>query len=113
MCETTEMLALLERDPAAGILAVAILREQRASSMRGMRAEPFLEGPKHTREHIAAEANPAHALAAVRRWRGVVKRHQRYISEPRLCANGCPGRYPCEDIAETADEARAYLGGAA
>lgn len=63
-------------------------------------------------EHIAAEASPAHALAAVRRWRGVAGRHRHYISERRLCANNCPGRYPCDDLTETADEARAYLGGA-
>ena len=62
-------------------------------------------------EHIAAEANPAHALAAVRRWRGFVRRHAAALmwdeTACKWCANAA---FPCPDLRETADEARAYLG---
>lgn len=70
--------------------------------------------------HIAAEANPPHALAAVARWRGVVERHKRRaLPDPIDVCVWCPDgstRYtawPCPDLTETADEIRAYLGAAA
>ena len=118
-----EILALL--DPSTpdtwpqGILAAADLREQRAKAVLEISKAPwtafedgvfgpdFADGSLRTvaetvyfeeAVHIAAEANPGHALAAVRRWRGVVDRH----SHPD---------YACDDLTETADEARAYAGG--
>jgi hypothetical protein len=161
------ILALLDSDPAAGILAAADLREKLAKAMGatagaewrafgewvtagtcectcdadpiyghrvGCGFEPlFRLSDEAAAEHIAAEANPAHALAAVRRWKKVVDRHRPYPdpnagTEPdewTVC-NWCgasdtadaedaatKGRWPCPDLRETADEARAYLGGAA
>lgn len=64
----------------------------------------------HDAEHIAAEASPAHALAAVRHWRSVAERH---VSGP-IWSQGCQECrqvWPCDDMWEVADEARAYLGG--
>lgn len=143
---TAELLALLDRDPAAGILAAADLREQRAKAATAgatllryehgggrlanfgfTSQERFLVADLYNeadREHIAAEANPAHALAAVRRWRGVVERHRGYTPQwdrvepsPRCtwCRTDPRERigWPCPDVVETAAEARAYLGGAA
>jgi hypothetical protein len=139
---SADLLALLEQDPAAGILATADLREKRAKAATqgatltryvhgGGRLANYSEGRDRTlvadfyddadREYIAAEADPAHALAAVRRWRGVVERHKpsRFNSDGdpywysgcTLCL-GYP-HWPCPDLTETADEARAYLGGTA
>ena len=160
---TAEILALLDSDPAAGILAAADLREQRATCAssgpytvveaiakpRGLyelRIGPTWRDPetgdegqsvvaqvsgdgggflwllpqaRRDAEHIAAEANPAHALAAVRRWRGVVGRHQPFEFRTsgggqncECCRPGAWPNWPCPDLTETADEARAYLGGA-
>jgi hypothetical protein len=141
-----QIIALLDADtsPAAGILAVADLREQRAKAATaglwhprkeypqtvwqgegdptddassddfGIVSTTLAMNPAADAEHIAAEANPAHALAAVRRWRGVVERHT--LMQPaqtpwcRWC-DGDEARWPCPDLVETADEARAYLGG--
>ena len=124
MTETDAILALADSDPAVFILRVADLREQRASSVsRGhwyanngyvlCNSGDPTDGVNvcaaliSNAEHIAAEANPTHALAAARHWRGVVERH----------SLGCPDQraasVPCDDLTETADEARAYLGGAA
>ena len=136
---TADLLALLEQDPAAGILAAADLRKQRAKAMGGpWRAygrhiveettactcaggppyghephcgqELVAEFNEDAAEHIAAEANPAHALAAVRRW---VKAAERHHVEPfggvPLCVYDSRN-WPCPDLTETADEARAYLG---
>jgi hypothetical protein len=145
---SAELLALMESDPAAGILAVADLREQRAKAATPQRWEvedwPLkpdrwqvfarmdtvaTDATQSDAEHIAAEANPAHALAAVRRWRGVVERHKpmetqlweraglggiRGAGLARVCA-WCPAPrtsytpWPCPDLTETADEARAYV----
>jgi hypothetical protein len=131
--------ALLDSDPAAGILAAADLREQRAKYVAENCAPPWTEGAGYvwdgqhepvcepyyeTAEHIAAEANPAHALAAVRRWRGVVERHHLAHYYPqvtgsaaspmpravRVCGLCVNAGFPCPDLTETADEARAYLG---
>jgi len=133
---TAELLVLLEQDPAAGILAVADLREQRAKAKAIPDGEYFIASeddfeayhvlsrafpaPRDVArdlpsldlaEHIAAEANPAHALAAVRRWRGVVERHRPWHNARNLCQRDSDP-YPCPDLTETLDEARAYLGGA-
>lgn len=156
------LLALLDSDPAGGILAAADLREQRANAatpgpwtydgnpsgavwpvpypatlayVQPRRDLPVVYAiengdaiPTATQvanaHHIAAE-HPGVALAAVRRWRGVVERH-RLVSTPtsastlniHLADTGnvtCLvdySPYPCPDLTETADEARAYLGGA-
>lgn len=125
-----DILTLLGSDPAAGILAAADLREQRAKAAT---PGPYVVSDVTVRTdevdiarvlfapadavHIAAEANPAHALAAVHRWRGVVERHTRADRlDPALCVcrlgdGGPGGRWPCIDIRETADEARAYVSG--
>lgn len=138
---STDLLALLDRDPAAGILAAADLREQRAKAtdddmpgpwwverdglgggwgpIPGGKASLPVYGP-HI-QHIVAEANPPHARAAVRRWRGVVERHAMRLAFPLHGQTGrweacrrCGVPYPCPDLTETADEVRAYvLGGAA
>ena len=142
-----DILTLL--DPATqdtwpqGILATGDLRVLRANLINEGGPGIWYVGPDHTingpdyliatvediyggrlTEHIAAEANPAHALAAVRRWRGVVKRHVRESAEIEVsvcahCVMSGPDGYvwgveswPCPDLTETADEARAYLGGA-
>ena len=69
-------------------------------------------------EHIAAEANPAHALAAVRRWKKTAERHGPdawafYEGRAKCHAHRRPVYVEhCPDLTETADEARAYLGGA-
>lgn len=116
-----------------GILAAADLREQRAKAAQAIRPGPYYVGAAgavvahggkyvtgyttpegaEVAEHIAAEANPAHALAAVRRWRGVVDRHARSIGERplSLCVWCFPREWPCFDLTETADEARAYVSG--
>lgn len=72
-------------------------------------------------EHIAAEANSAHALAAVHRWRGVVKRHggqERFGPGSERECGTCVGSFayeegadwPCPDLIDTVAEVRAYLG---
>lgn len=139
---TADILALLSPQTPdtrpQGILAAADLREQRAKAASegpweaGERCiwslgdgNPVVtDGPDGMggvilltdAEHIAAEANPAHALAAVRRWRGVVERHARIDDGLRGYCRQCYHLYPawpCPDLTETADEARAYLGGSA
>lgn len=126
-----------------GILAAADLREQRAKAATPGPYVPYYTGVEQSptqsdgtwpalticdtvvsdrprqawpnAEHIAAEASPAHALAAVRHWRGVVERHtpMRIRSKDgRDVCQWCDGSlWPCDDLTETADEARAYLGG--
>jgi len=137
---TADLLALLDRDPAAGILAVADLREQRATDAQDVTgegrwvlvlgAEYEVHAPteracvaisEEVAEHIAAEGNPAHARAAVRRWRGVASRHPVFRSPSSedgyslFCRGHSDFRAvaDCPDLVETADEARAYAGGAA
>lgn len=144
---TAELHDLLDRDPAAGILAVADLRERRCDSVtRGdwyaderavrvralgmedrdeewLRTPCVLQPPGRSRidfeqqrvnvVHAAAEANPAHALAAVAAWRKRVERHERVENGQsgycRHCYMSCRS-WPCPDLTETANEARAYLG---
>ena len=136
-----QIVAMLDVDPAAGILGAADLREQRANAATGERwvLDPFEHyeeddptdnywdvdgaqsggwiahvGEREDAEHIAAEANPTFALAAVRRWRGVVERHRMVPVQSIECTEmACAACYSseCPDLAETADEARAYLGG--
>lgn len=121
---TAELLVLLDSDPAAGILAVADLREQRATdygdgATRLARQHLRLSLNLHAMsDYIAAEANPAHALAAVRRWRGVVERHRMIDSLFPLSCDWCSQEtddllvvWPCPDLTETTDEARTYVGG--
>ena len=136
----TEVLALLAPNSSntwrEGILAAADLRERRARSATAgpyyvvandliggymVRNEDAPPSSAYGRDvadfmteedchHIAAEANPAHALAAVHHWRGVVERHDAKATTPTLCA-WCLGNWPCPDLQEVAAEARAYLGG--
>jgi len=138
---TAELLALLDKDSAAGILAVADLRERRANAVTegpyaarkndggyeiaaGERGAVWLyigddDQDRADAEHLAAEAAPAHALAAVCRWRRVVERHVvgQMIGEGEENYAGCEWcwqvteEWPCPDLRETADEARAYIHG--
>jgi hypothetical protein len=70
-----------------------------------------------TAEHIAAEANPEHALAEVALWRGIAQRHrsgrQTYGSTVVTICMACAGeRFPCPDLLAAVAAARAYLTGA-
>jgi hypothetical protein len=132
-----QIVALLDSDPVAGILDAADLRERRCDAVTrgewfaesqnvrvrilGMDETPTVAMPpgrtpmsfKDTwanAEHIAAEANPAHALAAVRRWRGVAERWQRQQRQ-YLEGEAAVVLLLDRDLTETADEVRAYLGG--
>lgn len=127
---SADLLALLDKDPAEGITAVADLRERRArgwpSGNFTIEAGPgcydyrghvltmhvrtraglvYLPGDHSNRvvqrraEHIAAEANPAHALACLRTWRLVAG----------AIAAGIVGAGSPIGTSIT-DEARAYLG---
>lgn len=145
--ETDAILALADSDPAAFILRAADLREQRASTVNEggpgiwYVGDGSISGPGYRiadvhehypdnllTEHIAAEANPDHALAAVRHWRGVVDRHVRESQQlwEHSGLGGIRGsgradvckehRNPvayddCPDLAETVADARAYLSG--
>lgn len=114
---TTDLLALLDSGPAAGILAAADLREQRAGEATWEGIEDFNHAHGHAfvpgaDEYIAAEGSPAHALAAVRRWRAVVERWQRQQAQ-YLESDAAVVLLLGQDLRETADEARAYLGGSA
>ena len=67
-------------------------------------------------EHITAEANPVFDLAGVERWKKTAGRHVRVLGlRGHFVCSWCTGtmNWPCSDLTETADEARAYLGGAA
>lgn len=120
----------------AGILAAADVRQARAEAAAVVSPGPwyadaefvygrdFADGSmRHVAEalfgevaeHIAAEASPAHALAAVRHWRGTVGRHGRALGRFGWCdtcgkVNGNVS-FPCPDLVAVADEARAYIGG--
>jgi hypothetical protein len=60
-------------------------------------------------DHIAAEANPAHALAEVALWRGIAERHQRVPFG--FCEVGDHRTdWPCPDLLAVVAAARAYLG---
>jgi len=103
-----------------GILAAADIREQtiRAAATVTTLSHPLRNiVPREWQLHIAAEADPAHALAAVRHWRGVADRHgkplhfcvagqHRWVS---VTERGYVSK-PCAELTEVADEARAYLG---
>lgn len=132
-------------DPAGFVLAACDLREKRIEAVRPERwlawpaalpgewivAGLTRGGPDphpiatthglHSAEleavHVAAEANPAHALAEVALWRGVAKRHQRNILRgpesvlnPNRC-QWCNDNYPCPDLLAVVAAARAYLTG--
>lgn len=126
---TTDLLALLESDPGAGILAVADLREQRTkAALPGelRPSKPFSIGSGTTwyvdrgddpkavpaaacqrpedAVHIAAEANPEHVLAAVRLWRMVA--HEMEIQPERFESGDIPYIWVACVAA-----CRAYLGG--
>jgi hypothetical protein len=128
-------------DPAGYVLAVADLRERRAkvatespyivhSSLSGLAkvysatAEPGMQRVAITgtdeqasldAEHIAAEANPAHALAEVALWRGVAQRHDPVPGLEPLECGVCGERYtgqlwPCPDLLAVVAAAKAYAG---
>lgn len=63
--------------------------------------------------HIAAEADPAHALAEVTLWRDIAERHRIDFAAPtwpRLCV-ACRLPAPCPELLAAVAAARAYLGG--
>lgn len=63
-------------------------------------------------DHIAAEANPAHALAEVKLWRGIVERHGLGRTWCLWCGEGDSIEVPCPDLRAAVAAARAYLDGA-
>jgi hypothetical protein len=132
-----DILALLERDPAAGILAAADLREQEieqcwlcgslgAVALHNTATAQFGRNlwtahRPESRSHPVTRCPvcSAHALAAVHHWRKLVERHQLLeeygsLGTVRCCAmcNTPEADFPCDDLTDTVGEARAYLGGA-
>lgn len=113
MTAAAEILTLL--DPSTpdtwpqGILAAADLLKEESS-----RLSLGEDGPR-----IAAWMR-----STARHWRGVVERHVRSVTNlnpPYAFCRECQARWappeattawPCPEVAETADDARAYLGGA-
>lgn len=69
------------------------------------------------RVQFVAFETPAHALAEVALWRGIVERHgdhggasnYRGEPDPALC-HGCAERWPCPDLLAVVAAARAYMG---
>ena len=139
---TAPDLALAGTDPAAFVLAVADLREQRARAATpgpyvarttddvGELAHQVHAGPHGAvwlylgsdaqeladAEHIAAEADPDHALAEVALWRGVVERHidgVDHLGPFCVCCWSRSRSWPCPDLLAVVAAAKAYLGGAA
>lgn len=136
---TADLLALLDSDPAAGVLAASDLLEDRAKLAACLHPADEDESASewwsvgelarkgfdaYDAVHIASASNPEFALAAVRRWRRVVERHTR-IPSTAVVSGGSTDQpllnicdydersWPCPDLTETADEALAYLGGPA
>ena len=143
---TAPNVALAVTDPAAFVLAVTDLREQRAkaaitegsappwrvteaagcgccANIRGGGGTLLASADDRYAEHIAAEASPAHALAEVALWRGVVGRHRLGWHDPLVnltgptvtlqqakCVSRC-GDWPCMDLRAVVAAARAYLTG--
>jgi hypothetical protein len=135
---TADIVALLDAgDLTAGILAGCDLREQRAKAVLRISKAPwstegevvygpdFADGTLRTiaetvyqeeADHIAAEANPAHALAEVALWRGIAERHADHeqcvdwLGRPREECTYCVELWPCADLTAAADAVRAYLG---
>lgn len=123
-------------DPAGFVLAVADQREQRARQVPGEVWTPYerkayhavwasseLGGPGYpvakahsghrqaVIEHIAAEANPEHALKEVALWRGIVERHTAVPTQDSgdvcySCALVTP--WPCLDLLGVVAAAEAY-----
>lgn len=151
-------LTLAGTDPAAFVLAVADLREARANAATpgpwvpyycGIERGPGPDGVLPAisicdtgsgdadqtwpdAEHIAAEADPAHVLAAIRHWRGTVERHRSMTAAnvyqvpagmgvsdvapyPVLICRACrvDPNYPCPDLLAVVAAAKAYLTGGA
>jgi hypothetical protein len=116
-----------QADPAGYVHAAADLREKRIAEYGQIAPDCFVgQYRRHVREHIAAEASPAHALAEVALWRGIVKRHVAADqvpgmspSEPhcRQCWSGTDlvkfmyTPWPCPDLLAVVAAARAYLTG--
>jgi hypothetical protein len=64
-------------------------------------------------EHIAAEANPAHALAEVALWRRVAERHGGVRIEGKPYCGTCRSAVsPCADLLAVVAACRAYAGDA-
>ena len=130
-------------DQAAFVLAVAALREARAKAATSgpyvartvdekiQLAHQIHAGPAgyvwlyigddaealDDTEHIAAEANPAHALAEVALWRVVAEWHGRGLGEFDWCTtcgrvNGSV-KFPCPNLLAVVAAAEAYAGGPA
>ncbi len=134
----TEVRAMLEAetDPTGFVLAVADLREARAKAAtpgpyeahQYKRDSALVGGEIFTpdidrrpipyastwpdAEHIAAEANPAHALAEVALWRHLAKGHAGHEMNGITTCRSCDGaiEFPCADLLAVVAAARAYLG---
>lgn len=107
--------ALLDSDPAAGILAVAQVVEDEAHVEATLRGDdPYWSSDEASQ--YERRWTPALALLISDRWREVVRWHK---PEPagdgdlmcrRCCVDSVSLDWPCADVTGTADEARAYLG---
>lgn len=132
-----------QADPGGFVLAVADLREARAKTATpgpyealslhtingvdwqihaGPTGAVWLyigngEQDRADGEHIAAEANPAHALAEAALWRGVARRHKRNVLRGPDgvvvdACRWCNDRFPCPDLLAVVAACRAYAGAA-
>jgi hypothetical protein len=119
----SDILALLDSDPVAGLWEAIRQIEAEASRVSlGSSGRFDVEDPEK------GEWLVDFLLAVGRGWRGVVERHtgeERQLwaygglggmqsAGQAVCCEYCPGdtRWPCPELTETADEVRAYLGGA-
>lgn len=122
-----------QTDPTGYVLAVADQREQRSKAigaLGGLAAEVHPDGrawvnaehPDHWHtasmhgyprlaEHIAAEANPGHALTEVALWRGIAERHIVGVDHLGPFCVCCWSRgFPCPDLLAVGAAAKAYAG---
>ncbi len=145
--ETPTVLPDPQADQTAYVFATADLREGRIRAAESYFPGPWRRGPgyfsgygvvadargaeitKHFErespaDHIAAEANPKHALAEVRLWRGIAGRHVQGWTDPKVqgnadslvvlqvpqCASRC-GTWPCSDLLDVVAACQAYAEG--
>lgn len=107
-----ELLALLDSDPAAGILAAAQVLEDEAHVEATLRGDdPYWSSDEASR--YEKRWTPALALVINRRWRGVVERHAPLGDICCWCGPGIiqQAAWPCPDVIDIVDEAKAYVGG--
>lgn len=108
---SAELLDLLDSDPAAGLFAAADHLEREAGRCAQAEGAFRWTDPKDGARLVEW------MLAAARHWRTVAELHRNVGTGVDLCRRCVVGMnavaWPCLDLTETADEAKAYLGGAA